>query len=316
MTTTRPGATAGGTVEPRVVLAVLSMAAAAFLSSLMHAGVRLAGEELSAFQIAFIRTTVTCGVLLPLLLLPRHRSAWRSRRPGLEILRGVVGCGAVVLWFYALTVTPLAEAAALSFTMSIFVTAGAALFLGEPVGRRRWSAVLAGILGALIILRPGFTEFSWGSAAVILSSALWGTTLLMTKRLSPVDGNLTLVLYMAAVVSLILAVPVLTDWTHPSPRVAAIAIGLGLLSALIGLCIANGIRHADISVTQPIGFTRLIWAGLVGYLLFDERPGTHTLLGAAIILGASLYISYRESRLARERDLRPKRAHARAEPLG
>ena len=227
MTASRPAALAGGPIRPRVAIAVLSMAAAAFLSSLMHAGVRLSSEELTAFQIAFIRTSVSCAVLAPLLLLPRNRGAWRSRRPRLQVIRGIIGTGAVVTWFHALTVVPLAQAAALSFTLSIFVTAGAAVFLRERVGARRWSAVAAGILGAMIILRPGVVEVSWGAVEVIISSALWGATLLMTKRLSPYDGNLTIVLYMSAIVSVVLALPVLTQWVDPTPRVALIAVGLG-----------------------------------------------------------------------------------------
>ncbi len=316
MTASRPAALAGAPIRPRVAIAVLSMAGAAFLSSLMHAGVRLSSEELTAFQIAFIRTSVTCAVLAPLLLLPRNREAWRSRRPRLQFIRGIIGTGAVVTWFHALTVVPLAQAAALSFTLSIFVTAGAAVFLRERVGARRWSAVAAGILGAMIILRPGVVEVSWAAVEVIVSSALWGATLLMTKRLSPYDGNLTIVLYMSAIVSLVLALPVLTQWVDPSPRVAVIAIGLGVLSALIGLLIANGIRYADVSVTQPVGFTRMIWAAVIGYALFDERPDIYTWLGAAVILSASLYISYRETQLARGRRIAAKRAHVRSEPLG
>ena len=276
-----------------------SLAAAAFLASGILAGVRLAGEELSAVQIAFIRTVVSCLVLAPLLLLKRHRMAWRSRKPGLQVVRGILGAGSLVLWFHALIQIPLAQAVALSFTVSIFVTAGAALFLDEPVGPRRWSAVAAGIVGALIIVRPGFVELSWGAVEVILSCALLSATLLMAKRLSPYDSNLTIVLYMSAVTSILLALPVLATWVNPSPRVGLIAVGLGVLSAVIGLLIANGIRHADISLTQPVGLTRMIWAALIGYIVFGESPDSYTWIGAAVILGAALYISYRETQLAR-----------------
>lgn len=279
------------------------MAVAAFLSSVLHAGVRLAGEELPAIQIVFIRTTVACAFVAPLFVLPRHWGAWRTRSPKLQILRGILGTGGIVLWFHALTVVPLAQAAALSFTVSIFVTAGAALFLGEHVGARRWSAVAAGILGALIILRPGFTEVSWGSLEVILSSALWGAGILITKRVAPYDSNLTIVLYQSAIVSLILAVPVATHWVNPSPDIAAIAIGLGILSAVIGFCMANGLRYADVSLTQPVGFTRMIWASLIGYLLFDESPDAYTWIGAAVILSSCLYISYRETRVAQQQKI-------------
>ena len=308
-TSPRPASPAGVAARPRVAIALVSLATAAFLSSGMQAGVRLASEELPAIQIAFIRTFITCVVLAPLLLLPRNRSAWRSRKPRLQVIRGVLGAFSLVLWFHALTVIPLAEAVALSFTVSIFVTAGAALFLREPVGPRRWSAVGAGILGALIILRPGFVELSWGAIEVILSCALLSVTLLMTKRIAPYDSNLTIVLYMAAVSSILLAMPVLATWVNPSPRIALIAVGLGVLSAVIGLLIANGIRYADVSLTQPVGFTRMIWAALIGYALFDETPDVYTWLGAAVILGSTLYISYREAQLARRQKTASKGGH-------
>ncbi len=288
---------------------MLCIAAAALLSSLMQSGVRLAGAELGPVQIVFVRTAVTSVVLLPLLLLPANRTAWRSRRPGLELLRGCVATFAITLWFYAITTIPLAQAVTLSFTMSIFVTVGAAVILREPVGARRWSAVAAGVLGALIIVRPGMLPVSWGALAVLLSSALWAANLLMTKRLSGFDSNLTIVLWMSVVVTLALSVPALTNWVQPSPRVAAIAVGIGLLSALIGLLIANGVRHADVSATQPIGLTRLVWAALFGYLLFDEVPDLYTWLGAAVILGSSLYISYREARVGRTRRAEARRVH-------
>ena len=299
-TSPRPAGPAGVAVRPRIAFAVASLATAAFLSSGMQAGVRLASEELPAIQIAFIRTAITCAVLAPLLFLPRNRSAWRSRRPRLQVIRGILGAISLVLWFHALTVIPLAEAVALSFTLSIFVTAGAALFLRERVGPRRWSAVAAGILGALIILRPGLVEMSWGAIEVILSCALLSVTILTAKRIAPYDSNLTIVLYMATVSSLLLAIPVLATWVNPSPRIALIAVGLGVLSAVVGLLIANGIRYADVSLTQPVGFTRMIWAALIGYALFDETPDAYTWLGAAVILGSALYISYREAQLSRK----------------
>jgi len=164
----------------------------------------------------------------------------------------------------------------------------------------------------LIIMRPGIELLSRGAVEVVLSSAFWAASPLMTKRLSSVDSNLAIVLRMSAIVTALPFVLALAVWVQPSPRILAITMGLGVLSAVIRLCIANGLRHADVTAMQPISFTRLVWAALVGYLLFGETPDILTGVGASVILGASLYVSLRESRLARERGLGRGSAGARA----
>jgi EamA-like transporter family. len=142
------------------------MLLAGAMSSLLHVGVRIVSPEIPTIEIVFLRSTFTILVTLPFLVRPGQR-AWRSSRFDLQLLRGVVGVCSMTTWYYALAVMPLADAGALSFTTPIFVSLGAALFFGESVGLRRWTAVIVGLIGTTIVLRPGEGVISWGAIAAL-----------------------------------------------------------------------------------------------------------------------------------------------------
>ena len=285
--------------QPRVTLAVLSMLAAAAIASLVHVLVRIAGEELPIIEVSFVRSMLGGVFLAPLLFLRSNRGGWRTRNLRMHAIRGAVTATAVFFWFYGLATIPLVQVVALSFSAAIFTTIGAALFLGEKVGPRRWSAVFAGLAGAMVILRPGLIEISPGSLATLLGSALWAVSVLLVKRLARQDGNLTIVLYTAFFVAVLSALPAAVVWKMPSDEVLWLLLGLGAVSALGQVVFTNALRHADVTVTIPADFTRLIWAALLGFLLFEEKPDIYTWAGGFMIVGASLYIAYRESRIQR-----------------
>ena len=272
------------------------MAASALFAALVHSGVHLTGSSIPVIEIAFFRSFFALVAIMPFLFLRPQRTAWRSRSPIRQLIRAIATTSGMFFWFYGLATVPLVEIVSLSFSASIFVTIGAALFLGERVGVQRWSAVLVGLAGALVILRPGFVEVSLGSLSALFGSVLWATAILMTKRLAREDGNLNFVLYNSMFAVVFLAAPTVVVWQTPAWWILGVLAGMGIFSALGHVLMSNALRLADATVTMPIDYTRLVWASLIGYVVFKEYPGIHTWIGAAMIIGASLFIAYREAR--------------------
>jgi drug/metabolite transporter (DMT)-like permease len=193
---------------------ILMTAATAFLAS-MHALVRYLSFELHPFEIAFFRNLFGLAAVLPWLL-RTGRAGLVTRRPGLQALRGAVGVVAMLAWFYGLSVVPIAEATALSFTSAIFASLGAVAFLGERMRLRRWAAVFVGFAGTLMILRPGFATVDAGALVVMLSAVSWAGSLLIVKALTRTDSNVSIVAWMAIMMTLLSFFPALPVWAWPS----------------------------------------------------------------------------------------------------
>lgn len=286
-----------------VTKAVALMLAAGLLSSLLHIGVRYLAPHMPTAQIVFLRASVTALVLLPVLLVSAPTPPWHTNRLGLQISRGVVGMLSILTWYYALGQMPLADAGALNFTTVLFVTLGAALYLREPVGVRRWTAVAVGFIGMLVIVRPGAGVFSWAAIAAVASSALWAVSLLMSKELTRHDSSLTIAFYqpmLVAPLSFIIAAPM---WVWPPAWAFALVAAMGCVAAVGNYCYVQAFRIADASVSMPADYVRLIWMAGWGYLFFAEVPGIPTFVGAALIMASTLFITWRESQLAKERKL-------------
>ncbi len=272
------------------------MAFAALCQALVQSGVHLTGATLPVVEVAFFRSLFAVVVVVPFLFLKPARPVWRSQNLRGQIIRALSTTISMFFWFYGLSTVPLVEVISLSFTSTIYVTIGAALFLGEKVGPRRWAAVCIGLTGALVILRPGLVPLSLGMLSAMLGSVLWATGLLMTKRLSREDGNLSFVVYAAGCAAIFFAVPTAITWETPGWDLLAVLFGMGIFTAIGHVLMSNALRLADASVAMPIDYTRLVWAAVIGYFFFNEQPELLTLVGAAMIIGASLFIIYRESR--------------------
>ncbi len=278
---------------------LLYMLAAAAVVSAMHVLVRDLAQEIEPFVIVFFRCVVVLIVLTPFLL-RQDRSAWKSKRPGLQLARGVVGLGAMLTWFYALSVVPVGDATALSFTAVLFASLGAVFILGEAMGPRRWGALLVGFVGTAIILRPGFQEISFGYLVVLASTVMWAGALLIVKVLSRDDSPVTIVFYSSVYFTPTSFIVALFYWQWPTWEQLAWMIVVGVLAAVAHLCMAKAMQQGDASAVMPADFTRLVWAAGLGYLAFGEFPDLWTWVGGIVIFLATLYITYREARLNRQ----------------
>jgi drug/metabolite transporter (DMT)-like permease len=284
------------------------MTVASFLFALMNGAIRLLGDGwgsadgtgMHPFQIAFLRNVFALAFMLPWLV--RHgRVGLRTQRLNMHLWRAAVGLVAMLTWFSAIAYLPLAEAVALNFTVPLFATAGAALFLGEAVRARRWTATAVGFLGVVVILRPGFTEFTPLMTLPVIAAGFMAVSILLVKSLSRTEAPAAIVTYMNLLLTPLSLLPALFVWRWPTLTELALGLFIGLCAALAHNAFTRAFVQADASAVMPFDYSRLPFVAVVGYLLFAEVPDGWTWVGAAIIAGAAIYIAQRESRVARER---------------
>ena len=287
-------ATAVRPIPGRPSVGISWMCTAAFGSSSMNGMIREASADIHAFEIAFFRNVFGLVALAPMLLGAGLRTTLRSSRPGLHVLRGLLNAVAMLTFFYAVTVTPLATVAALGFTAPLFAALLAIPFLGERPGWRRWVGLAVGFAGALIIIRPGLADVSLGALMVLVSSFAWAGALIVIKILARTDTSLTITIFAALFLTPITGIAALFVWTTPTATTWLWLIGIGAFGSLTQWSIAQAFHEADATLVLPFDFTKLLWASAIGYVAFNEVPDPLALLGGGIILTSVTYVAYRE----------------------
>jgi drug/metabolite transporter (DMT)-like permease len=197
-------------------------------------------------------------------------------------------------FFLALNYLPLAKLSALMFTCPLFATVGAALVLREKIGPARLGSLAVGFSGALLVMRPGLEEMTTGIWLAIVAAATWGAALVLIKLQSRTESSLTIAIYAANLLLPFSLAAALFFWAWPSLVSLVWLAGIGLLGTIGQIALGNAFRRADASVVLPFDFTKLIWAALVGYIMFGEVPDIWTWVGGAVIFASSLFIAYRE----------------------
>ena len=273
------------------------MTAAALCFSVMNAFVRLAAEELHPMEVAFFRNLFALAFMLPWLARV-GLGGLRTERLKLHLLRAFFALLTMVTWFSALALLPLGEAVALNFTVPLFATAGAALILGEVVRARRWSATFVGLLGALIILRPGFVELRPEMALPILAALCMASASLVVKSLSRTERASMIVFYMNLFLTPLSLVPALFVWQWPSWETLAYLVGLGGVGTAAHLLLTLAYTKADASAVVPFDYARLPFVAVIAFFLFGEVPDLWTWVGAAVIAASAIYIARREAKAA------------------
>ena len=277
---------------------ILLMFVATICFSLMHALIRYMANELHPFQLAFCRNGFGLLVVLPWLI--RFGFApLKTRRLGLHAVRSCINVMAMLMFFYAVSITPLAEVAALSFTAPIFATVLAIVVLKEVVGLRRWGAIFFGFCGTLVLLRPGFEAVSDGQLLVVLSACLWACALIVIKILGRTESSITIITYLILLMVPLSAVPALMVWSRPSVEQLAIMAVMGILGTFGQLLMTEALKAGDTNVVMPIDFFKMIWAVLLGFFIFGEVVEITTWVGGAMIFGSITYIAYREHKVRR-----------------
>lgn len=274
------------------------MTASASLFGLMAVLIRHASAGLHPFEIAFFRSLFGALAALPLLFAGGAR-VLRTDRLWFYVVRCAIGTGAMLASFWAIAHLPLAQAIALSYASPMFVTIGAVIFLGELVRARRWSAVLVGFLGVLVIVRPGGDGFTGASLVALLGAALSGAVTISIKFLSrsdPVNTIVLLTTWLWVPLSLPAALMV---WQWPHAGLWPWLVVIGVLGTAGQYTWTHALRLADASSLAPFSYLQLVVVTVLAWLAFAEVPDRYTVLGALIVVGSSLYIARREAVVAR-----------------
>ncbi len=277
------------------------MAASAVLFGLMAVSLRLAVAHVSAFEAAFFRSLFGLVFSLPLLYGP-GLALLRTNNFHLYIVRALFGTLAMLTGFWAIAHLPLAQAVSIAYSTPLFVTIGAVLMLGEIVRLRRWTAVVAGFVGVLIIMRPGAAEFSFDMLVALAGAALSAGSYISIKFLARSEPPDAVVIYMNTIIAPLCLIPALWGWTWPDAAGWFWLVLTGLLGTLGQFCMTRAYHAGEVSALVPINFIQLPVVVICAYFLFDQKLDAATAIGAVIIVGANIYIARREARLAREVD--------------
>lgn len=273
----------------------LFMLISCILFSIMGGLIRyLSLMDLHPFMSAFFRTLFALIFLIPTF----HKvgiNGLKTTRLKLHMFRGMVSAIAVITSFYAVTVIPLANATSYSFAAPVIATVLAVIFLKERIKLPRIASTIIGLIGMLILLRPGIAPFSIGVGAALISAVAVAFTIICVRTLSQTDKP-----NVVAVYSLIFTLPVaftfaLFHWSWPKPELWGILVLVGLCAATAQFSISKAFSQSETTAIMPIDFTRLLFAAAIGYLFFDETPDFYTFIGAGIILCSAIYAAQRES---------------------
>ncbi|MGZ5828907.1 MAG: DMT family transporter [Xanthobacteraceae bacterium] len=249
---------------------------------------------LPSIEIAWIRFLVFALIMVPAMVpgLPIH--ALRTSRPGFQLLRGMALLSSSLLFISGLRFLPIAEASATSFVSPLLVTALSIAFLGESVGLRRWSATAVGLIGVMIILRPGTSAFHPAAFFPLVSALAWAVTLIMTRMMSGQERATTTMTYSSIAGVCILSVLVPFIWVAPSWQDILLGVLIGFASTAGQWIVVLAFRYGDASVLAPFSYIQLLWASIFGFLIFGEVPDVWTVTGAVFIVGSGLYTAHRE----------------------
>jgi len=279
--------------------AIILNASAWMIVPIMDALAKYLSNSIDVFQIAWSRYFFSALFTIFLMLIfYRNTFVW-SKNPKLQFIRGVLLACSTLCFFYAISVISLPKALTLAFVAPIICTAFSPIFLSEKVGIRRWSAVLIGFLGALIVIRPGVIEVNLATLAAITCGICYGFYFIITRKLSTSDNSLLTLLFTSVVGLTLISLFIPSVWVNPTPNEWIMMAIIGLIACVAHLFIILSLKYADASKLAPLGYTEIITNILISYYFFHELPDNWTYLGLFIIVLSGPYISRREYLLSR-----------------
>ena len=286
------------TRTPRPMAGILWMIVTGVLFVAVTATVKHGAKGLPAAESAFLRYVLGIVFLIPMLkpLIAAHLT---GRQKKLFWIRGFAHSIAIILWFFAMTRITIAEVTAMNYMTPIYITLGAAIFLGERLASRRILAILAGFVGALIILRPGFRELSDGHFAMIGAAVFFSVSYLTAKRMADEVSATVVVAMLSITVTICLFPFAAAVWQTPTMEQVFWMFVVAVFATAGHYTMTLAFAAAPVSVTQPVVFLQLVWSVLTGAVLFSEPADGWVILGGAVIVAATTFIAVREAMLRR-----------------
>lgn len=272
---------------PSIARAAAWMAGWQVLMLVIALAGREAAREVSVFQIMLVRSVLGMALLWPLLRAAGGLAALRTERLPAHALRNAVHYAAQYGWFAALMLIPLAQVVAIEFTMPIWAAVLAVAFLGERMNGLKWFAVLLGLVGVAVIVRPGAGEFNSGQLIALASAVGFAIAIVLVKSLTRTDAAVAISFWMLVIQSVIGLVPALLVWQWPSAETWGWMVVVAFCGAYSHYCFARAMQHADATVVVPMDFLRVPLTALLGWLVYSERLDLFTALGVGLILAGN-----------------------------
>ena len=249
---------------------------------------RATTAELNVFQVLELRSVIGFFILLPLVMTSGGFAAMRTRRPVAHIARNVIHYTGQAAWLYALTLIPLAVLISIEFTTPIWTAILAVTFLGESLSRPKLMAVVLGLIGVVVIVRPGVNAVDPGHLVVLGAAVCFGISLVLVKSLTRTDSVVRIIFWMLIIQSVVGLIPALYSWHTPSPGLWPWIFIIAFTGMSSHFCLARALVHADATIISPMDFLRVPLSALVGWLLYHEQIDVFTACGAALILAGNL----------------------------
>ena len=281
------------------LLAILLFVTATFFGSLMGVFMRLAQSDINVFTASFLRFGIGFVIILPYLFYSKF-NVYKTNNIKLHFIRGIINVPTMYVGFAALMFIPLEQIQALHFIVPLIVTFLAVFFFKEKIRFVRISALIIGLIGMFVMLRPGIIEMNIGVYMVLFSSLVWSFIIIITKFLSKNDSPITILTYQYSLVTFFSFFIVIFFWETPSSIIFLYTFLAALSGTILHIALIYSYKLVDLTLTQPFTFISLIWASLFGYNVFGEEPDIFTWLGAIIIFSGVLIIFYRESFLKKD----------------
>ena len=281
------------------LLAILLFVTATFFGSLMGVFMRLAQSDINVFTASFLRFGIGFVIILPYLFYSKF-NVYKTNNIKLHFIRGIINVPTMYVGFAALMFIPLEQIQALHFIVPIIVTFLAVFFFKEKIRFVRISALIIGLIGMLVMLRPGIIEMNIGVYMVLFTSIVWSFIIIITKFLSKNDSPITILTYQYSLVTFFSFFIVIFFWEMPSSIIFLYTFLAALSGTILHIALIYSYKLVDLTLTQPFTFLSLIWASLFGYNVFGEEPDIFTWLGAIIIFSGGLIVFYRESFLKKD----------------
>ena len=276
-----------------LTVALLAIGATLF-GSFMGAGVKLLSGDLHPIIICFYRCLMGLIIITPFVARNNFK-ALQTDNMRLQIFRALINIISMICWFSAIGMMHFEKATALGFTTPLFTTVLAVLILGEVIRFHRTAALLLGFVGILIIIRPGYMPFEFGTILMLIASFSFSFVLIFVKKLSATDSSLTIIFYHLLYMTPAFFILSFFYWESINVNQLIIFILMGASGLLSHWCLAQAFKMSDTTFVMPLQFTKLIWASLIGLFIFSEQPDIWTWIGGVIIFISVVYITYREA---------------------
>ena len=267
---------------------------ATLFGSFMGAGVKFLSDDLHPIIICFYRCLMGLIIITPFVA-KNNFQALQTDNMRLQIFRALINIISMICWFSAIGMMHFEKATALGFTTPLFTTVLAVLILGEVIRFHRTAALLLGFIGILIIIRPGYMPFEFGTILMLVASLSFSFVLIFVKKLSATDSSLTIIFYHLLYMTPAFFILSLFYWENINLNQLIIFSLMGASGLLSHWCLAQAFKMSDTTFVMPLQFTKLIWASLIGLFIFSEQPDIWTWVGGVIIFISVVYITYREA---------------------